>query len=412
MRLLYSVFISVWILNNPLNAQCPQIMGAMVNGCGLPTSEGANEFVVFKTDMALPVSNYNMIYSTNANSYLNNLSGQNATTPLYPDSISFGACTHYDIVTTPSRVIPANATVMFIPSVHDFHYDFSLMCSLAGADSFFVVYILTQVSGVSNAQVQSGVLSRWDLGGTLANAPPVSNPNRYLRIDNVAMNCDSTPVMYTNGWTGATQDGNAVKWDASGNSTYLKTECTDIALPVHLLSFSGMVLNGAVKLLWEMAKEDDVLNYVIERSLDGKTFSETYTTPNVHTSMYHFIDYDLVINIQFYRIRFDLLDGTQEYSKIEAVNTKTTNYNSLHIYPNPSKGIVHIDWSLNDAVTKQNIFINVVDITGKIVQQRFVATKVTGNTTLDLNGLMSGVYHIVIVTTDGKYLQSSTVVKQ
>lgn len=203
----------VLFFSSILKAQCPVIQGAMVNACG--ANEGTNEFVLFTTTAAATAGDYTLYYGDNSTPSLglpvSILAGINATTPSGTGTITSTSGCIINQVTSAATVIPANSTVLFIPSNFDANYDITAICSLG---SMYVVYIKI-----------SALPSVWNVTGVFANN---SFTTEYLQITNGASMCTSEIRSYNNNWT-ADLDGNAVWWDASGNENYNNSGCSTIA---------------------------------------------------------------------------------------------------------------------------------------------------------------------------------------
>ncbi len=194
-------------------AQCPVIGGAMVNACG--ANEGLNEFVLFTTTTTATAGDYTLYYGDNSTPSLglpvNILAGANATLPGGTGTITSTNGCIISQVTSPATAIPANSTVLFIPSNFDANYDVTAICA---SGTVYVVYIDI-----------SALPSVWNAAGMFANN---SFTTGYLQITNAATMCTSEIRSYDNNWT-TDIDGNAVWWDASGNENYTNRGCSTIA---------------------------------------------------------------------------------------------------------------------------------------------------------------------------------------
>jgi gliding motility-associated-like protein len=199
-------------------AQCPNLLAAMVNSCGV--REGNNEFVIFTTSVTANASTYTLNYGTANPPRVNNLSGADATTPTGTGTVTTtGSCPVIQ-VTSPTTSIPAGSTVMFIPASFDQNYNVTSLCN--GTSPIYVVFIKTNAAGGTN--------SNWSANGTLGNTP--STP-RYLQVTyNGSTSCSGSnaPVRsYTaaRNWA-ANVDGNIVFWN-NGYTLYLNNGCSNIS---------------------------------------------------------------------------------------------------------------------------------------------------------------------------------------
>ncbi len=112
------------------------------------------------------------------------------------------------------------------------------------------------------------------------------------------------------------------------------------SLPVRLVSFTGQQLEGQVQLKWQSSSEENTSHFEVERSADGKNFSQLLTKKAQGNSTtlvsYNAIDNSPLGGTSYYRLKMVDLDGTFEYSKLVAVSAAGTL--QVQAYPNPSKG--------------------------------------------------------------------------
>ena len=109
-------------------------------------------------------------------------------------------------------------------------------------------------------------------------------------------------------------------------------------LPIELLDFNGKQVEDYVALSWETANETNNDYFIIEKSIDGKTFSQLSTVDGAgnSTETIRYDDRDLypVTGINYYRLIQVDFDGTMTTSSVVAVNFKAPT--SINIRPNPS----------------------------------------------------------------------------
>lgn len=120
------------------------------------------------------------------------------------------------------------------------------------------------------------------------------------------------------------------------------------ALPIELLSFSGVCEEDMVKLLWQTASETNNDYFTIERSshFDGKSWDEVGTVEGSGNSAivrsYEFIDNILPLltdeesRVRYYRLKQTDYDGKYEY--FGPVSTNCGGENGIAIYPTLSHG--------------------------------------------------------------------------
>lgn len=137
-------------------------------------------------------------------------------------------------------------------------------------------------------------------------------------------------------------------------------------------------------------KNTDVSGFVVERSVDGISFSKVGDVAPANST---FVDTDIVKGKQYqYRIAAYNADITSCYSNIVELSTltgtKELNKKALQIYPNPTKGVVVLAGISKHEQSEVAVF----DTQGRRVNTYFVGE----NSTIDLAGLMPGIYYLKI----------------
>jgi hypothetical protein len=113
---------------------------------------------------------------------------------------------------------------------------------------------------------------------------------------------------------------------------------TNSPLPVSLVSFSGHQISEQIKLNWKTASELNFSFFSLEKSDDGKEFSEIArvdghgTTQEEHT--YESIDKAPLIGKNYYRLKSVDFDGYAEYFSVISVDF--SNEKQFYVYPNPT----------------------------------------------------------------------------
>lgn len=169
------------------------------------------------------------------------------------------------------------------------------------------------------------------------------------------------------------------------------------ALPVDLLFFEGRLDGNFVKLNWEVGTENNVKEYVIERSANGQDFKTIATVTAKGKNSYSFNDAIENLNGRriYYRIRKVDNDGSFKYSEVFTIHVPLNV--SFSIYPNPVKGNLMLSF------TKEidNFFaFSITDIAGKLVLQNTKQNSTGKQAVLNVSSLKSGTY-ILKISTNG-----------
>ncbi len=117
------------------------------------------------------------------------------------------------------------------------------------------------------------------------------------------------------------------------------------SLPTKLISFTAMFNNGQADLKWTTATENNLSHFVVEKSIDGKNFSneaiEFAFGNSTERKNYSFTDntFSSQTAIIYYRIRSVDHDGKSDLSETRMIRIGKQNGGSISVltYPNPVK---------------------------------------------------------------------------
>ncbi|MBW7466557.1 hypothetical protein ABID22_000562 [Pontibacter aydingkolensis] len=181
-------------------------------------------------------------------------------------------------------------------------------------------------------------------------------------------------------------------------------------LPVELVQFKASVTNeNSVRLNWTTASEKDNDYFVIERSADGKHFSEVSRvtgsgTTSLRTS-YTYTDNNPLTGASYYRLRQVDYDGTFEFSAMRSVTVKAVQGLILSVYPNPSQGS-EVNLLIQGMPQGAQATLQVTDLAGKTIFHQSVKET---RTILPTSNLQPGIYVISLVSSLGKQTQKLVV---
>lgn len=180
-----------------------------------------------------------------------------------------------------------------------------------------------------------------------------------------------------------------------------------VVLPVEFYSFGGILSNNYGILNWVTLREDEPLQYIIERSNDGVTFRKAgmvrgYQHPNAEKNYYSFKDPEAIFDQAYYRIAMAGQDGRISYSKVIKLSARNRDAFMLHNVVNPFNS--SLDFEISTTLNGK-IDADLVDIYGKVVRRKSFDVS-AGTTRLSLpntGSLASGVY-ILRVMNKGELL--------
>lgn len=176
-------------------------------------------------------------------------------------------------------------------------------------------------------------------------------------------------------------------------------------LPVQLLSFTGKATDKGSVLTWTTAQEINNAGFTLERSWDGEVFEAvTYlkgqgTISKTNKYQYH----DAAFRDKaYYRLIQHDLDGTREVFQTILVTDKSASETALKLYPNPAKGLVHLNLSTSEAVVNTTV----VDASGRVVYNAAGMPAF-----LNTEALAAGLYTVSTTLADGTQYRERLVVE-
>jgi hypothetical protein len=208
------------------------------------------------------------------------------------------------------------------------------------------------------------------------------------------------------GWseTNFLQVGNSIFAGGDGdgwNAIYYKPI---IALPVRLISFDvKKTFENYSQLNWETALEKNTAIFEIERGADALKFEKIGSLAAQGTSneanRYDFLDTNPKAGINYYRLKIIDFDGKYEYSPARALNFEGQNSAIAKLYPNPTQGILNIDFAYENRLKPK--IINIFNSLGVVVAHIKTTNNQKPSLILDLQQLPKGMYFANIII-DGK----------
>jgi hypothetical protein len=288
------------------------------------------------------------------------------------------------------------------------HYDVEPVSNAATATATMTLYA---------AQADFDSYNALDPNNHLPTGPSDAQGIANLRVTQFH-GAGTTPGNYS-GWTGSgpatvllqPAPGNIV-WNASTGYWEITFDVTGFSgfylsglsspLPVKIESFTAHLQSGDVLLGWTVGVEQGTDHYEIERSIDGRNFSEIGSVPATGDAKYAYIDNSPPDGASYYRLKMVDKDGASSYSTIVSVNIRTSGWSS-QVRPNPFRDALHL--TINSTQT-MSVTIQMMDPTGRALLIKEKAL-LPGANDFDLAGLVEyspGVYYIRVT---GKTFQET-----
>lgn len=255
--------------------------------------------------------------------------------------------------------------------------------------------IAEDVAGGSNATVGLS----WILADQAASFNPSSNLN-VMHYETSAW------VPTTATLSGAGTVASPYYATAAGFTSFSPFAVANVeALPLSLLSFSAGHDKNEVKVSWNTSNEVNTASFVVERSLDGASFTAlgSVTARNGISNSYSFADVNPVKGIAYYRLKMLDRDGTFRYSKVVVVNSKLKGL--VAVYPNPAVSSI----TITHEKAMVNAFVEIRMVDGrKVATQQLQAGAL--QTSMDVSKLPAGNYLLTII--NGEEMTTLPFVKQ
>lgn len=185
------------------------------------------------------------------------------------------------------------------------------------------------------------------------------------------------------------------------------------AAMMHPLSFAANKVMQGAQLSWHTENERNNFSFLVERSLDCKTFTQIGQVASNSSGNYAYTDVAPAKSINYYRIKLqDRVLNTISYSNILSLNYADTAHatvaTNISVYPNPATSMVNIKVSTNN--TDNNTYrIRISNSSGKVVRQ--ITSSLPGLQT-DVTRFMPGTYMVEVVKeTDNKLQGQAKFVK-
>lgn len=190
-----------------------------------------------------------------------------------------------------------------------------------------------------------------------------------------------------------------VSWDAVNNwwvmdfpvtgfsGFYIHTAWGPDPLAIKLSDIAARNVGAANRIDWNSSSEEEGDTYTLQRSADGRTFSDLATLPaKGRASAYSYLDEQPYNGISYYRVLLRDVAGNMAYSKVVSAAVQNGTGFDITVAPNPAHSSITVrSYGLQQASGT----ITISDMTGRALLQQ----QATGNSsTLDISTLPQGIY--------------------
>lgn len=166
----------------------------------------------------------------------------------------------------------------------------------------------------------------------------------------------------------------------------------ELILPAELLAFSAKAQKKDVLLSWKSATEIQLDKYVVQRSRDGRQFTDiAKLTAEGSNSVYAYTDASPGAGLWYYRLKMVDTDGSVNFSEMESLQFGQEIF-EVKVYPNPAKEELFVQFETNKT---NSIIWEVLDINGRLIQSGETEVNAGINAfKVPVNGVASGVYYL------------------
>jgi len=144
-------------------------------------------------------------------------------------------------------------------------------------------------------------------------------------------------------------------------------------VPVSFTNVRAEKANEDILVSWKVENELAIAHYEVEKSADGRQFSEIgeriATGNQGSTVQYNWLDRDVINGMNYYRIRSVGMNGEIKYSEVVKLNVRDNSPSLISVYPNPVREDGMVQVSMNN-VKAGNYVISLYNELGQVTYRR------------------------------------------
>ena len=179
-----------------------------------------------------------------------------------------------------------------------------------------------------------------------------------------------------------------------------KTNEVDATLPVQFTHINATQKGAAVQIDWKVATEQNIKQYVVEKSTNGINFTAiaTQAANNIDNSSYTAMDNSPINGSNYYRILSTDNSGKQQYSNVAVVKIGGKQ-SSISVYPNPViSNTMYIQLQNVNKGTYTLEWINTIGVT--VFKTKLQHAGGSGTQNIDLPSTLSSGNYVLKATAD------------
>jgi hypothetical protein len=177
-------------------------------------------------------------------------------------------------------------------------------------------------------------------------------------------------------------------------------------LPVTFMGIVATREKNTVNLKWDVASEDNVKEYQVERSEDGSNFNSAGSVRAAQKPVYTYADLYASGGTVYYRLKSVDLDGKSKFSPIIKLVQNNSYSSTMRVFPTPARSQI----TIQHKKLSSNARLAVCTMDGRVLKY-ITPSASASNTVVDISSLSTGVYMIRLDEGNGK-VETTRFVKQ
>lgn len=261
----------------------------------------------------------------------------------------------------------------------------NLVATTSGENSAYTqIFILTDATGNYVENNTTGIFSSNSLLGTAYRVYALNfDPNNPPSVLPTALNVGD-PI--------SNISGGCMNSDFLTDFVCFNESC--VVLDLDVLTLTGKKISKKNKLDWNLGIQTNIAAYHLERSEDGQNNFQLLSSNSRHSSPnYSFIDDKPLIN-NYYRVRYENLDGTFGYSNLVYLDRTEDLIQNFELYPNPTSEQITLGF---ETLNSDNIQVSITNVLGQIIQnQEYITKEGSNKIQLNVSSFSKGMYYLQI----------------
>jgi trimeric autotransporter adhesin len=235
--------------------------------------------------------------------------------------------------------------------------------------------------------------------GNSSNVNTIADVSIFKNSDACGSSMTNTTTTITPQYAEAFGNNYVLQASITSFSSFYFASASTVTLPLQLLTFTGGLENNSIaNLRWETTNENNVSEFVVERSTNGNNFlgiGNVTAFGSAQKNAYIFADKEAGLQqatVLYYRLK--MVDNSGQYSYSKVVTVVLNKDINVFLFPNPAKHNVNVQ--IKGAVLNP-VIIQVSDLNGRIVHSEKRNITQSGTVTIDVKQWKPQVYVLKVI---------------